>query len=44
MLFNGIANIRADSTITADQKRDRIQRLADGIVSPATTKVILSMR
>lgn len=43
VLFNGIANIRADTTITTDQKKDRIQRLADGIVTAATTRAILTI-
>jgi len=43
VLFNGIANIRADFTITPEQKQDRIQRLAEGIVTTTTTKAILAI-
>lgn len=39
-LFNGISIIISDSTTSDDQKRDRIQRLADGIVSAATIKLV----
>lgn len=39
-LFNGISIILSDSTTTEEQKRDRIQRLADSIVSAATIKLL----
>ena len=40
MLFAGITNIRADAASTPEQKRERIQRLADGIVSQTSNKAI----
>jgi cyclic-di-AMP phosphodiesterase PgpH len=40
ILFTGIGNIRADTVSTPEQKRDRIQRLADGIVTLSTNKAI----
>ncbi len=43
ILFSGIANIRADTTITTDLKRDRIQRLGEGIVTTTTTRLILAV-
>jgi hypothetical protein len=43
VLFNGIANIRVDTSTTLEQKNDRIQRLADGIVTAPTSRLILTI-
>lgn len=43
VLLNGVTNIRADVTATADQERERIQRLSEGIVSSATGRAIAAL-
>lgn len=43
VLFNGVSNIRADPATAADQKRDRVSRLAEGIVLPTTARSIMTI-
>jgi putative nucleotidyltransferase with HDIG domain len=41
--FNGVSIIRGDSAATAQQKAERIQRLAEGTVTTATVSLILAV-